>query len=104
MTAPATVSGDLGDSVTLRCAVDSNPAPTYTWTRGGSRQVRYMGVIHTGPRTMWFLRFARFSLVFLFGFIQSFDCPKMKSCYFSAANTESVITGRELETPLIVLS
>ena len=66
-----------------------------------------MGVIHTGPRTMWFLRFARFagfSLVFLFGFILFYDCPKMKSSYFSAANTESVITGRELETPLIVLS
>ena len=46
VTAPATVSGDLGDSVTLRCAVDSNPAPTYTWTRGGSRQVSsYLGVM-----------------------------------------------------------
>ena len=37
---PATVSGDLGDSVTLRCRVDSNPPATYTWTRGTSRQVR----------------------------------------------------------------
>ena len=36
---PGTVAGDLGDSVTLHCQVDSNPAPTYTWTRGASRQV-----------------------------------------------------------------
>ena len=44
---PATVSGDLGDSVTLRCRVDSNPPATYTWTRGTSRQVRggsYRGI------------------------------------------------------------
>ena len=38
---PETVSGDLGDSVTLHCDVDSNPPPKFTWTRGTSRQVRY---------------------------------------------------------------
>lgn len=35
---PHTTSGDLGDTVTLHCYVDSNPPPTYTWTKGLSRQ------------------------------------------------------------------
>lgn len=39
---PETVSGDLGDSVSLRCEVDSNPAPKYTWTRDNSRQVQFL--------------------------------------------------------------
>lgn len=37
---PESVSGDLGESVTLSCLVDSNPAPKYTWTKGDSRQVK----------------------------------------------------------------
>jgi len=35
---PQTTSGDLGDTVTLHCNVDSNPPPTYTWTKGLTRQ------------------------------------------------------------------
>ena len=35
---PESVAGDLGDSATLHCLVDSNPPPTYTWTKGVSRQ------------------------------------------------------------------
>ena len=38
---PTSTSGDVGDSVSLHCQVDSNPAPTYTWTKGTSRQVSY---------------------------------------------------------------
>ena len=42
---PESVAGDLGDSATLHCLVDSNPEPTYTWTRGLSRQVRSVGAV-----------------------------------------------------------
>ena len=34
-TRPADVSGDAGQEVTLSCAVDGNPAPSYTWYRNG---------------------------------------------------------------------
>ena len=37
---PVSRAGDLGDTVTLHCQVDSNPPPVYTWTRGTSRQVQ----------------------------------------------------------------
>ena len=38
------------DSVTLRCAADSNPPPTYIWVRGSdSGEVRAITWIHPGP-------------------------------------------------------
>lgn len=36
---PRTTAAELGDTVSLHCDVDSNPAPKYTWTRQNSRQV-----------------------------------------------------------------
>jgi len=38
-THPRTTAAELGDTVSLHCDVDSNPAPKYTWTRQNSRQV-----------------------------------------------------------------
>ena len=34
VTAPASSSGELGDSVALHCRVESSPAARYSWTRG----------------------------------------------------------------------
>ena len=36
---PKTTSGDKMSAVMLYCKVESNPPPTYYWTKGNSREV-----------------------------------------------------------------
>ena len=44
---PEHVAADVGDTVTLRCDVSGNPAPTVQWTRSGSSTVQGLGVTLT---------------------------------------------------------